>query len=87
MPTPTSWSQSFQAQFATLLELAPTVASFALGILSAAQVAALKQRNILQGTGQQRHMCAWADMGADAIVVQGLEAGGHRKSPSVSNKN
>ena len=47
MPTPASWSQSFQAQFASLLELAPTVASFAFGILNAAQVAALKQRNIL----------------------------------------
>ena len=84
MPTPAAWSQSFQAQFATLLELAPTVASFAFGILSAAQVAALKQRNILVvGTANSvEHLQAWAAIGADAIVVQGLEAGGHRGGPT-----
>ena len=84
MPAPAAWSQSFQAQFATLLELAPTVASFAFGILNSAQVTALKQRNILViGTANSvEHMQAWLDVGADAVIVQGVEAGGHRGGPT-----
>lgn len=80
MPNPTSWSQSFSAQFACLLELAPTVASFAFGILTAEQVAALHQRNILvAGTANNpEHLRQWLAVGADAVVVQGVEAGGHR---------
>ena len=60
------------------------MASFAFGILNAAQVAALKQRNILVvGTANSvEHLQAWEAIGADAIVVQGLEAGGHRGGPT-----
>lgn len=79
-PQPTAWAPSFQAQFGCLLELAPTVASFAFGILSKQQVDALHQRNVLVvGTANSAEHCQmWLEVGADAIVVQGIEAGGHR---------
>lgn len=82
-PEPSSWSHSFQEQFATLLELNPTVASFAFGILSTEQMNALHQRNIMVvGTANSvEQVQQWLDIGADAVVVQGLEAGGHRGGP------
>lgn len=45
---------------------------------------ALKQRNVLVvGTANcAEHLQAWEAVGADAIVVQGLEAGGHRGGPT-----
>lgn len=79
-----TWSQSFNAQFETLLQLQPAVASFAFGILTPEQAQALQQKNIrIIGTANSpAHLQAWLDMGADAVVLQGVEAGGHRGGPT-----
>jgi nitronate monooxygenase len=77
---PNDWAEAFEPQFQALLECAPPVASFTFGILSKTQADALKLRGIFFiGTattvGEAK---AWANVGADAIVAQGFEAGGHR---------
>ncbi|AUZ05358.2 MULTISPECIES: NAD(P)H-dependent flavin oxidoreductase [Vitreoscilla] len=83
-PTVPTWSQSFHAQFETLLQLQPAIASFAFGILTSAQAQALQQKNIrIIGTANSpAHLQAWLDVGADAVVLQGIEAGGHRGGPT-----
>jgi nitronate monooxygenase len=80
LPVPEKWCESFDAQFATLLELRPAVASFTFNILSAAQVAQLHSENILVfGTATTlAEALAWQALGADAVVASGIEAGGHR---------
>ncbi|ANB11131.1 hypothetical protein AWJ20_3930 [Sugiyamaella lignohabitans] len=77
---PKSFAPKFQDQFETLLELAPPVASFAFGILSAEQVDACHERGIrVIGTATSgEEAVAWEKVGADAICAQGTEAGGHR---------
>ncbi len=73
-------AQSFDAQFQVLLDNPVPVASFTFGIISIEQVQALKQVGTLViGTANcPDEVIAWADVGADAVVVQGAEAGGHR---------
>ena len=77
---PTQWAPRFSDQFAALCEARPAVASFAFGVISPAQMRALRQRDIFViGTATTvREARAWADAGADAVCVQGVEAGGHR---------
>jgi nitronate monooxygenase len=70
----------FEAQCEAFLEIAPPVVSSIMGLFPAAFVRECKRRNIawfccvttLAEALQAR------DAGADAIVVQGTEAGGHR---------
>jgi nitronate monooxygenase len=72
----------FDAQCATFLELAPQVVSSIMGVFPAAFVSRLKQRNIAwfaTATTLTEAKIA-RDAGADAIVAQGYEAGGHRGS-------
>ncbi len=80
LPVPEKWCESFDAQFATLLELRPAVASFTFNILTAAQVAQLHGEAILVfGTATTlAEALAWQAVGADAVVASGIEAGGHR---------
>jgi nitronate monooxygenase len=77
---PNLWAEAFLPQFAALVEAAPPVASFTFGILTADQAAALKSRGVfVVGTATTAAEAkAWAEIGADAICAQGLEAGGHR---------
>ena len=77
---PTHPAQSFEKQFAVLLDNPVPVASFTFGIISAEQVAALhKVGSKVVGTANHPEEAkAWADIGADAVCVQGVEAGGHR---------
>jgi nitronate monooxygenase len=77
---PNQWAEAFEPQFAALLETAPPAVSFTFGILTAEQVAALKARGSwVMGTATTAAEAkAWAEVGADAICAQGLEAGGHR---------
>jgi nitronate monooxygenase len=72
----------FDAQCDTFLEVAPTAVSSIMGVFSPAYVARLKERGIAWFATATT--CAEAeiarDAGADAIIAQGYEAGGHRGS-------
>jgi nitronate monooxygenase len=63
-----------------LLQVKPAVASFTFGILAKEQVAALHAAGILViGTVTSvAEGLAWQDIGADAVIASGIEAGGHR---------
>jgi nitronate monooxygenase len=77
---PAQWGQDFPAQFETLVEAAPPVASFTFGILSAQQVERLHAcGTVVVGTATTlAEGRAWATLGADAVCAQATEAGGHR---------
>lgn len=77
---PQKYAPSFSDQFNMLLELRPAMASFTFGILSAAQVAQLHDHGCyVVGTATTLdEVLAWQAVGADAICLQGVEAGGHR---------
>ncbi|NUS35809.1 MAG: nitronate monooxygenase [Pseudarthrobacter sp.] len=70
------WDKKVQV----LLELAPAVVSFTFDMPKAADVAALRERGICvvaTVTGREEAVRA-LEAGADALCVQGPEAGGHR---------
>jgi nitronate monooxygenase len=76
------WLQDFAAQCDALLEAAPPVVSSIMGVFPAEVVARLKARGIawfanVTTVGEAR---AAEAAGADAVVAQGAEAGGHRGS-------
>src|SRR5262249_3824167 len=62
-----------------LIVSAPPAASFTFDLLSRADIAAMKGRGtVVMGTATDvREARAWAEAGADAIIAQGYEAGGH----------
>ncbi|MGJ8522670.1 Nitronate monooxygenase [Carnimonas sp. R-84981] len=77
---PHQWCQPFEEQLETVLELRPAVASFTFGILKPHQIQRLHDAGILV-VGNVTHPQeaeAWQALGADAIVAQGAQAGGHR---------
>lgn len=80
LPRPAQWCQDFSAQFETLLELKPALASFTFDILQAEQVERLHAAGIgVIGTVTTvEEALAWEAIGADAVVASGVEAGGHR---------
>ncbi|MGD9906259.1 MAG: NAD(P)H-dependent flavin oxidoreductase [Dehalococcoidia bacterium] len=70
----------FAAQCAAFVELAPPAVSSIMGLFPAAVVARLRERGvrwIATATTLNEALAAEA-AGADAIVAQGIEAGGHR---------
>ncbi len=72
----------FAAQCDAFLDLAPTAVSSIMGVFPAAFVAKLKQQGIAwfaTATTLAEARVA-RDAGADAIIAQGYEAGGHRGS-------
>lgn len=71
---------SFEAQFEALVASGVPVASFTFGILSVDQVARLHAvgTQVIGTVNHPDEALAWAMVGADAIVVQGAQAGGHR---------
>ncbi|MGB3837848.1 MAG: nitronate monooxygenase [Rhodanobacter sp.] len=77
---PARWAPRFSEQFAALCEARPAVASFAFGVIDPAQRRELRRRDIaVIGTATTvAEARAWADAGADAVSLQGAEAGGHR---------
>ena len=77
---PARWAPRFSEQFAALCEARPAVASFAFGVIDPAQRRELRRRDIVViGTATTvAEARAWADVGADAVSLQGAEAGGHR---------
>ena len=80
LPVPSQWCQDFEAQFDTLIELKPAAASFTFDILTATQVERLHDAGIFViGTVTTVEEAeAWEEVGADAVVASGIEAGGHR---------
>jgi nitronate monooxygenase len=77
---PERWAPRFSEQFAALCEARPAAASFTFDLLSTAQVGELKRRGIvvIGNATSVDEARAWAGRGADAVCVQGAEAGGHR---------
>lgn len=78
---PARWCEDFAVQFEALIQARPAVASFTFGILSAAQVRRIKSEagSLVIGTATTpAEALAWAEVGADAVVASGMEAGGHR---------
>ncbi len=77
---PDRWAPRFSDQFVALCEARPVVASFAFGVISPAQLRELHQCDIyvIGSATTVAEARAWADAGADAICMQGAEAGGHR---------
>jgi nitronate monooxygenase len=77
---PARWAPRFSEQFAALCEARPAVASFAFELPTLAQMQELKRRDIYTiGTATTAAEArAWVEHGADAVCVQGAEAGGHR---------
>ena len=76
----------FDEQCETLLEVAPAVVSSVMGVFPASYVSRLKQRGIVwfaTATTIKEARIA-RDAGADAIIAQGYEAGGHRGSFDAS---
>ncbi|WP_321907415.1 nitronate monooxygenase [Paraburkholderia sp. J11-2] len=74
------YAPDFRAQLETVIELRVPVVSFTFGLLPAADVARLHAAgSYVMGTATHvAEGLAWRDAGADAIVAQGAEAGGHR---------
>lgn len=80
LPVPKQWCQDFGAQFEVLLALKPAAASFTFNILTESQVERLHSAGIaVIGTVTTVDEAeAWENVGADAVVASGIEAGGHR---------
>ncbi len=74
------FEEDFDAQFETVLSLKPRVLSFVFGTLKEQYIgAAHDQGLILIGTATTpEEALELKDSGVDAIVLQGVEAGGHR---------
>ena len=72
----------FNSQCETFLELAPTAVSSIMGIFPRDFIGALKDRGIawFATATTLREARIAAEAGADAIIAQGFEAGGHRGS-------
>ena len=77
---PARWAPRFSDQFAALCEARPAAAIFAFGVIDDAKLRQLRQNDIrVIGTATTvDEALAWAEAGADAISLQGAEAGGHR---------
>ncbi|AGG88300.1 MULTISPECIES: nitronate monooxygenase [Rhodanobacter] len=77
---PPRWAPLFSEQFAALCEARPAAAIFTFGVIAPAQLRELHRRGIcVIGTATTvAEARAWAGAGADAVCMQGAEAGGHR---------
>ena len=73
-------ADGFAAQFAAALESGASVFSFTFGPIPADAVAAARSRNLcLMGTATTVEEAVILErLGVDAVVAQGMEAGGHR---------
>ena len=76
---PNRWSEDFHAQLNALIESAPPAVSFTFDLISRDDIAAFQKRGtyVIGTATDVREARAWVDAGADAIVAQGYEAGGH----------
>lgn len=80
MALPERPALSFAEQLQVLYDNPVPVASFTFGIISAEQVQRLKDlgTHVIGTANHPLEAQQWADIGADAVCVQGVEAGGHR---------
>lgn len=80
LATPTRWCEDFEAQLDALLIARPAVASFTFDVLHGSQLQRLHAAGILVvGTATNlQEAIVWQALGADAVCLQGIEAGGHR---------
>ncbi|WP_372843149.1 NAD(P)H-dependent flavin oxidoreductase [Psychrobacter sp.] len=71
---------SFADQLQVLYDNPVPVASFTFGIISAEQVQYLQAlgTRVIGTANHPLEAKAWSDIGADAVCIQGIEAGGHR---------
>ncbi len=71
---------NFAKQLQVLYDNPVPVASFTFGIISAEQVQRLQSlgTRVIGTANHPLEAKAWADIGVDAVCVQGVEAGGHR---------
>lgn len=76
---PNRFAYDFDAQLEALTRAAPPVASFSFSILTKAQVEAFHAAGTyVVGTANTvAEAIAWAEVGADGVCAQGVEAGGH----------
>ncbi|MGP5359942.1 NAD(P)H-dependent flavin oxidoreductase [Psychrobacter celer] len=70
----------FAEQLQVLYDNPVPVASFTFGIISAEQVERLQRvgTRVIGTVNHPLEAKAWSEIGADAVCVQGVEAGGHR---------
>lgn len=70
----------FADQLQVLYDNPVPVASFTFGIISAEQVQRLQRvgTHVIGTANHPLEAKAWSEIGADAVCVQGVEAGGHR---------
>lgn len=80
LPTPTRWCVDFEEQLDALIVARPAVASFTFDTLHGNQMQRLHEAGILViGTATNlQEAIVWQALGADAVCLQGIEAGGHR---------
>lgn len=80
LATPARWCEDFEAQLDALITARPAVASFTFDVLHGSQLQRLHDAGILVvGTATNlSEAIVWQAMGADAVCLQGVEAGGHR---------
>lgn len=80
LPTPTTFAPDFAQQFDTVLAARVPVFSFTFGALDRARIDALHAQGAkVIGTATcVREATLLADLGCDAVVASGFEAGGHR---------
>ena len=71
---------NFADQLQVLYDNPVPVASFTFGIISAEQVQRLQSlgTRVIGTANHPLEAKEWAEIGADAVCVQGIEAGGHR---------
>jgi nitronate monooxygenase len=86
---PTKFCPSFRDQFHVILDETPAIASFTFGILDTEAINELHKRNIFViGTATNLlEIKNWQDIGADAVCLQGIEAGGHRGTFKFSEED
>ncbi|MGE6361702.1 NAD(P)H-dependent flavin oxidoreductase [Psychrobacter glacincola] len=80
---------SFADQVQVLYDNPVAVASFTFGIISAEQVQHLQGlgTRVIGTANHPLEAKAWSDIGADAVCVQGVEAGGHRGGWLTQSEN
>ena len=80
MALPKRPALSFAEQLQVLYDNPVPIASFTFGIISAEQVQGLKDlgTRVIGTANHPLEAKAWAEIGVDAVCVQGVEAGGHR---------
>lgn len=87
-PTPTQFFEDNRAQIQATIDAAPPAVSFTFAIPDNAVLDAFRKAgSVIIGTATNvKEARAWEAAGADALCIQGIEAGGHRGTmPEISD--